>query len=53
VFSFHLNPVKRGLVESREQWCWGSFRWYWRGEAGPVRINDTDILLMTNRPPAV
>ena len=48
----HRNPVERGLVESPEQWRWSSFRWYLCGEAGPVRINDTDILVMTTRPPA-
>jgi len=48
----HRNPVTRGLVASPEQWRWSSFRWYWCGELGPVRINDTDILVMTVRPPA-
>ena len=48
----HRNPVKRGLVESPEQWPWSSFRFYLYGEAGPVRINDTDILLMRVRPRA-
>jgi putative transposase len=48
----HRNPVKRGLVESPEQWLWSSFRWYSLGEERPVRINDTDILVMTVRPPA-
>jgi REP-associated tyrosine transposase len=47
----HRNPVVRGLVASPEQWRWSSFRWY-SGEVGPVRINDTDILVMTIRPPA-
>jgi putative transposase len=46
----HRNPVTRGLVASPEQWRWSSFRWYWCGERGPVRINDTDILVMTVRP---
>jgi len=46
----HRNPVKRGLVASPEQWPWRSFRWYWCGEKGPVKINDTDILVMTVRP---
>jgi putative transposase len=46
----HRNPVKRGLVTSPEQWPWSSFRWYWGGEKGPVKINDTDILVMTVRP---
>jgi len=45
----HRNPVKRGLVESPEQWRWSSFRWYCYGEAGPVKINDTDILVMKIR----
>lgn len=42
----HRNPVKRGLVESPEQWAWSSFRWYWYGEVGAVRVNDTEILVM-------
>jgi len=46
----HRNPVKRGLVVSPEQWRWSSFRWYRFGEAGPVPVNDTDILVMTVRP---
>jgi putative transposase len=48
----HRNPVERGLVASPEQWPWSSFRWYLCGEPGPVQINDTDILVMTVRPPA-
>jgi putative transposase len=48
----HRNPVKRELVESQEQWRWSSFRWYGLGEAGPVRINDTDIMVMRIRPRA-
>ncbi|MFZ0769993.1 MAG: transposase [Candidatus Sulfotelmatobacter sp.] len=48
----HRNPVARGLVASPELWRWSSFRWYSSGEVGPVRINDTDILVMTIRPPA-
>ncbi len=48
----HRNPVARGLVASPEQWKWSSFRWYSSGELGPVRINDTDIMVMTIRPPA-
>ena len=46
----HRNPVKRGLVESPEQWKWSSFRWYLYRETGPVQINDTDILVMKARP---
>jgi putative transposase len=48
----HRNPVERGLVASPEQWPWSSFRWYLCGEPGPVQINDTDILVMSVRPPA-
>jgi len=48
----HRNPVKRGLVESPEQWRWSSFRCYCSGEVGPVRINDTEILVMRVTPPA-
>ena len=48
----HRNPVERGLVASPEHWRWSSFRWYLCGEPGPVQINDTDILVMTVRPPA-
>ncbi len=48
----HRNPVKRGLVESPELWRWSSFHWYMSGEVGPVRINDTEILVMKIRPPA-
>jgi putative transposase len=46
----HRNPVKRGLVTSPGQWPWSSYRWYLSGEEGPVKINDTDILVMTIRP---
>lgn len=48
----HRNPVERGLVASPELWRWSSFRWYWCGEVGPVKINDTEILVMKVRPPA-
>jgi putative transposase len=48
----HRNPVARRLVKRPEHWQWTSFRWYLLGEPGPVRINDTDILVMTVRPPA-
>jgi putative transposase len=45
----HRKPVKRGFVGSPEQCKWGSFRWYGCGEEGPVRINDTEILVMKIR----
>jgi putative transposase len=36
----HRNPVKRGLVETPEQWRWSSYRFYLLGEAGAVRVNE-------------
>ncbi len=36
----HRNPVKRGLVESAEQWRWSSYRRYLPDEPGPVRVNE-------------
>jgi putative transposase len=35
----HRNPVKRGLVDSPEQWRWSSYRYYLLDEAGPVQVN--------------
>ncbi len=46
----HRNPVMRGLIAAPERWPWSSYRWYLSGEKGPVKINDTDILVMTVRP---
>jgi putative transposase len=34
----HRNPVKRGLVEQPDQWRWSSFRSYFLGERGLVRV---------------
>jgi putative transposase len=34
----HRNPVKRGLVESPEQWKWSSYRYYLLGEEGLVKV---------------
>ena len=34
----HRNPVKRGLVESPEQWRWSSYRFYRLEEPGPVQV---------------
>jgi putative transposase len=42
----HTNPVTRGLADSPEKWQWSSFRWYSQSEKGPVKINDTNILVM-------
>ena len=35
----HRNPVKRGLVQSPEEWEWSSFRTYWNGEKGLVEVD--------------
>ena len=34
----HRNPVRRGLVESPEQWAWSSFRQYGLGLKGTVTV---------------
>lgn len=34
----HRNPVKRGLVESPEDWEWSSFRHYATGCVSPVEL---------------
>jgi hypothetical protein len=44
--------VKRGLVESPEFWPWSSYRAYFLGETGPVRINEWGVLKMKMRSPA-
>jgi putative transposase len=36
----HRNPVRRGLVESPEQWRWSSYRFYFLDEVGAVRVNE-------------
>ena len=36
----HRNPVKRGLVESPEEWQWSSYRFYLMDEPGPVWVNE-------------
>ena len=38
----HRNPVKRGLVEQPEHWKWSSFRAYFYGEPGLVRVNSQE-----------
>lgn len=35
----HQNPVKRGLVNSAEDWKWSSARFYLTGEQGTVKVN--------------
>jgi putative transposase len=48
----HRNPVQRGLVASPELWRWSSYRNYFLGEAGPVKVNDWEVLKMKISPPA-
>jgi REP-associated tyrosine transposase len=36
----HFNPVKRGLVQSPDLWRWTSFRHYWYGEQGLVKVGE-------------
>jgi hypothetical protein len=38
--------VRRGLVETPDQWQWSSFRAYAYGERGPVGVNDWSVLKM-------
>jgi putative transposase len=45
----HRNPVKRGLVETPDQWRWSSFRAYASGETGPVVVNDWSTVKMKVR----
>ena len=45
----HRNPVKRGLVETPEQWRWSSFRAYAFAETGPVVVNDWSTVKMNIR----
>jgi hypothetical protein len=45
----HRNPVKRGLVMEPDQWPWSSFRSYYYGEPGVVRINQWSDLKMKIR----
>jgi putative transposase len=45
----HRNPVKRGLVETPDQWRWSSFRFYACGETGLVTLNDWSVLKTKSR----
>jgi putative transposase len=48
----HQNPVRRGLVESPEQWRLSWFRAHFLGEAGPLAMNKWGVLKMKIRAPA-
>jgi hypothetical protein len=41
-----------GLVESPDLWRWSSYRVYFLGETGIVKINKWDVLKMKIRMPA-
>ena len=45
----HRNPVKRGLVDTPDQWRWSSFRAYAFGETGPIVVNDWSQVKMKIR----
>jgi putative transposase len=45
----HRNPVRRGLVETPDQWRWSSYRAYAFGEKGAVVVNDWSVLKMKIR----
>jgi putative transposase len=45
----HRNPVKRGLVARPAQWRWSSFRAYFYGEAGLVRVKSQEWPLEVHR----
>ena len=36
----HGNPVKRGLAADPDDWRWSSYRFYFLGEVGLVRVNE-------------
>ena len=40
----HNNPVRRGLVESPEEWCWSSFREWEYDEPGLIPIDKESCL---------
>jgi putative transposase len=47
----HRNPVKRGLVTRPEDWMWSSYRSYFYGEPGLVRVNFQEWKLEIKRVP--
>jgi putative transposase len=47
----HRNPVKRGLVSRPEDWMWSSYRSYFYGEPGLVRVNFQEWKLEIKRVP--
>ncbi len=49
----HRNPLQRGLEDSPDPWRWSNFRSYVFGEVGLVRVNETGLMKMQARAPAV
>jgi hypothetical protein len=37
--NMHHNPLKCGLVQLPEPWCWRSYRFYFLEEVSAVRVN--------------
>jgi putative transposase len=48
----HRNPVKRGLVDKREDWPWSSYRSYALHEQGPVTVETPWAAYKRNHPSA-
>ena len=40
----HNNPVRRGLVDSPEKWCWSSFCEWEYDQAGPISLDKESCL---------
>jgi putative transposase len=38
---FHLNPVRRGMVDRPEEWEWSSARWYAGLRPVPLEMDST------------
>ena len=47
----HRNPVKRGLVRSPEEWKWSSYRNYFTGESGIVKVSSEWVMWWTHKTP--
>jgi putative transposase len=49
----HRNPVKRGLVETSQDWTWSSFRHYLTGERSTVEIESHWTVSQRDRAAAI
>jgi len=47
----HRNPVKRGLVREPDQWKWSSYRQYFAGESGIVKVSSDWAMWWTHKMP--